>query len=276
MRAPLPLLMLLLLAGSSCRELVTLDLPEQEPRLIIEGEFTDAQGPQTVRLTLTQDYFSKAPIPVVEDARVSISDNAGNSEELLYTEGGRYVTESLQGVLGRTYTLRVEWQGQVYESSGSLQTPPLIDSLVVRYFDAIPPFLDEGYYMLFYGRIPPGGTRYYRFKIYENDSLYNDRTDLLVPDANFMPDTLREVRLGYAFALQDTIRLEMYALNRDMYDYYYELRTLLFNDGGLFSPPPRNPTSNIRNLTDPKKPPLGYFQVASFATGTVIIGEEDP
>ncbi|EMR02369.1 DUF4249 domain-containing protein [Cesiribacter andamanensis] len=268
------LLAVLALVTGGCRELVTLELPQQEPRLVIEAELTDTPGPHTVRLTLTQDYFSKAAAPVVEDARVSITDDAGNSQELLYTQNGVYATQGLEGVIGRSYTLRVEWQGQVYESSGVLSLKPVIDSLVVQYFEAIPPFLDAGHYMLFYGHIPRGGTRYYRFKIYENDSLYNDRTDLLVPEAEFMPDTLREVRLGYAFTPGDTIRLEMYALNRDMYDYYYELRTLLFNDGGLFSPPPRNPTSNIRNVSDPARPPLGYFQVASFATDTVIIGEE--
>lgn len=270
----LPILLLVVLLASACRELTEIDLPEHPPQLVVEGELTDTPGPHVVRLYLVQDYFSKAPAPIVDNARVTISDDAGNSQELLYTEGGRYETRGLEGIVGRTYTMRIEWEGQVYESSSHLAIEPVIDSLVVRYFEAVPPILDEGYYMLFYGHIPKGGSRYLRFKIYENDSLYNDRTDLLVPDANFIPDTLREVRLGYAFELGDTIRLEMYALNKDMYDYYFELRTLLFNDGGLFSPPPRNPTSNIRNLTNPKKPPLGYFQVASFATGTVIIGEE--
>ena len=119
--------------------------------------------------------------------------------------------------------------------------------------------------------MPPDRTNYFRFKLYENDSLYNDRTDLLLQDDEFLPDTLENVRFGYPFDIGDTVKIEMYTLNRDMYQYYLELITLLFNDGGLFSPPPQNPTSNIRNLTNPEKPPLGYFQVASLTSGTIVI-----
>jgi hypothetical protein len=63
----------------------------------------------------------------------------------------------------------------------------------------------------------------------------------------------------------------MYTINQEMYQYYLELITLLYNDGGLFSPPPQNPVSNIRNLSKPDQPPLGYFQVASLTSDTIVI-----
>lgn len=267
-------LLLLVFMSFSCRELTELDLPEQEPRLVIEGELTDGAGPHTVRLTLTQDYFSQAPPPVVEDAQVFISDDEGNREQLQYLGNGYYQTQSLEGILGHTYMLQVEWQGQTYAASGTLLPKASVDSLSVAYYDAIPPVLDAGYYLTFYGRIPPEAADYYRVKVYENDSLYNDRTDLLVPDSRFVPDRIVE-QLAYPFEVGDTVRLELYSLNADMYDYYVELRSLLFNDGGLFSPPPRNPTSNIVNITNPEQPPLGFFQVASFDTGEVIIVETE-
>lgn len=258
-------------AISACRELTELELPEQEPNLVIEGEITDTLSPHSIRITLTQNYFSKAPVPVVEDAVVQISDDAGNTELLRYAGDGFYVADSLEGVIGRTYTLEVNWQGQVYVSSGRLLPEPTIDSLVVRFREATPPVFEEGYYIYVYGNIAPGGSRQYRFKTYLNDSLYNDRTDLLVPDDRFFPDNLSNVFLPYVFEQFDTVKVEMYTLNPDMYTYYVELRTLLFNDGGLFSPPPRNPTSNIRNITNPKQPPLGYFQVASKESARVVV-----
>lgn len=267
------LLILSFFIASACRELVELDLPKQEPMLVIEGELSDTLSPHEIRITLTQDYFSKDPAPVVEDAVVRISDDAGNSEELRYAGDGFYKTEVLEGVIGRTYTLQVYWQGQEYESSGRLLPEPVIDSLVVRFRNATPPVFEEGYYIYVYGKISPEGTRQYRFKTYLNDSLFNDRTDLLIPDDRFFPENLRNLFLPYVFEPEDTVKLEMYTLNPDMYNYYVELRTLLFNDGGLFSPPPRNPTSNIRNLTNPKKPPLGYFQVASKESGRVVVKE---
>lgn len=270
------LLSIVLLMGfSACRELVELDLPAQEPQLVIEGKLSDQPGPYTVELKLTQDYFSKGPAPVVEDAEVIISDDAGNSERLVYTEKGLYVTQELEGVIGRTYTLQISWQGQVYVSSGTLLPEPSIDKLKVVFVPETPPILKEGYYLLFYGSIPPGVSKNYRIKIYKNDSLYNDRTDLFLPETQFLGNRLDSLPLIYPFKINDTVRLELYTLNKDMYDYFFELRTLLFNDGGLFSPPPRNPKSNILNITNPKQPPLGYFQVASIETDTVIIVDPD-
>lgn len=266
-------LILFIFMSSACRELVELDLPKHEPVLVIEGELSDTLSPHRVRISLTQDYFSKEQAPVVEDALVRISDNAGNSEELRYVGDGYYQTESLEGVIGRVYTLQVSWQGQDYESSGRLLPEPTIDSLVVRFREATPPVFEEGYYVYVYGKIAQEGSRQYRFKTYLNDSLFNDRTNLLIPDDRFFPENLNNVFLPYVFQPDDTVKVEMYTLNPDMYTYYVELRSLLFNDGGLFSPPPRNPTTNIVNLTNHRQAPLGYFQVASKESGRVVVRE---
>lgn len=263
---------LLLLSATffSCREMVELDLPRQEPRLVVEAELNDTPGPHVVRLSLTADYFAEGELPPVENAEVIISDDSGNRDTLWQAEPGMYVSTRINGKIGRTYTLHIDWNGVRYESSGRLLEEAVIDSLNYRYFPENP-FFEEGYYIFFFGRVPPDRTNYFRFKVYRNDSLYNNRTDLLVQNDEFLPDTLENIRFSYPFNTGDTVRLEMYTLNRDMYQYYLELITLLFNDGGMFSPPPQNPASNIRNLTEPDNPPLGYFQVASITTGTVVI-----
>lgn len=268
------ILLLLLSAGFiSCREMIELDLPQQQPKLVVEAELNNHRGPHLVHLSLTADYFSKEELPAVEDARVIISDNTGLRDTLVQANPGLYVSTALNGEIGRTYTLHIDWNGDRYESSGRLLEEAVIDSLNYRYFPQNP-FFQEGYYIFFFGRVPPDRTNYFRFKVFKNDSLYNNRTDLLVQDDQFLPDTLENIRFSYPFETGDTVRLEMYTLNQDMYQYYRELITLLFNDGGLFSPPPQNPASNIRNLTDPDNPPLGYFQVASVTTGTIVIEDK--
>lgn len=265
-----PVFFVALFLLASCREVVELDLPEEDPRLLVEAQLSDTPGPHSVRLSLTAGYFSDGPLPPVTDALVIINDQGGRQDTLEQVEEGLYLTQNLKGVIDHSYTLTIQWNGMAYESTGTLLEEAVIDSLTYRYFQANPVF-EEGYYIFFFGRVPPGRTNYFRFKVYENDSLYNDRTDLLLQDDAFLPDTLENIRFGYPFDPGDTVKIEMYTLNRDMYQYYLELMTLLFNDGGLFSPPPQNPTSNIRNLTNPEKPPLGYFQVASLTSGTIVI-----
>lgn len=268
---PLIFVAISLLAAVGCREITEIDLPQEEARLVVEGELTDTPGPHKVRLTLTQPYFSEEAAAAVADAQVWIRDDGGDRKALQYEGNGYYATEGLIGEIGHVYTLEIDWQGMEYQASGRLLPEPEIDSLQSVYYEERPPAFDAGYYILVYGTLPVDASRYYRIKVYENDSLYNDRSDLLIPDDRFLPAEVDSLQLPYPFALNDTVRMEMYTLNREMYDYYIELRTLLFNDGGLFSPPPRNPTGNIRNLTEPGNPPLGYFQVASYSTGTVII-----
>ncbi len=265
---------LFLLPG--CRELVELDLPEHPPQLVVEAELTNTSGPHTVRLSLTQDYFSEEELPPVRDAEVSISDNEGNVYNLYQAEPGLYVVQELKGKTGLTYTLRIDWNNNVYESSGMLLEEAVIDSLNYSYFERNPVF-EEGYYLFFFGTFPPGRDNYFRIKVYKNDSLYNNRSDILVQSDELLPnqDRVESLRLSYPFKANDTVRLEMYTLNQDMYQYYLEFITLLYNDGGLFSPPPQNPNSNIRNITNPDNPPLGYFQVASYTWDVIVIKEEE-
>lgn len=268
------LLLLLTTCFFSCREITELDLPPQQPRLVVEAELNNTRGPHKVRLSITADYFAKGDLPPVEDAEVIISDDTGTIDTLRQVEPGLYISTGIYGEIGRTYTLHIDWAGTRYESTGRLLEEAVIDSLNYRYFPENP-FFEEGYYIFFFGRVPPDRTNYFRFKVYRNDSLYNNRTDLLVQNDEFLPDTIENIRFSYPFNLGDTVRLEMHTLDHDMYQYYLELISLLFNDGGLFSPPPQNPVSNIRNLTEPDNPPLGYFQVSSVTSGTIIIEEDN-
>lgn len=260
---------------SGCRELVEIDLPNQNPQLVIEAEITDSPGPHYVKLSLSQEYFSKDELPPVENAIVTIRDNEGQEEILTQLEPGLYITQNLKGINGRTYTLTIEWNGNLYQGKDTLLEEAVIDSLEYRFFPSNPPLLEEGFYIIAYGSLPQGRNNFYRFKVFENDSLYNGRSDLFVQSDEFLGDTESiSLRFPYAFQENDKVRIEMYTITEDMYQYYRELITLLFNDGGLFSPPPQNPVSNISNLTNPAEPPLGYFQVASLTNGTIKIEPE--
>jgi hypothetical protein len=81
------------------------------------------------------------------------------------------------------------------------------------------------------------------------------------------------LELGYAFQKNDRVRLELYRLNKDAFVYLSQLVNLLFNDGGLFSPPPQNPTSNIRVVSG-KGEVLGYFAVSPLLSRTVVIAPD--
>ncbi|MEM9671187.1 MAG: DUF4249 family protein [Cyclobacteriaceae bacterium] len=272
----------LLLLSVACREEITLDLPNDDPRLVIEGfvtyweESLEQNGAQ-VSLSTTGNYYDTDVSNPVSSATVTIRDD---STQQLYNlvelenSPGLYVNNDIPIDSGSAYTLSVEYNNEIFEGSGTVLPVAEVDSFTYRYLEDLL-FLDDGYYFFFSGRTPKErGINYYRFLIYEDDSLYNSREDILVQSDEFLNEQIDTLQLAnYAFELGDSVRIEMYSLNPVIFDYYSQLQELLFNDGGLFSGPPRNPTTNLRNITNPDNPPLGFFQVSSALSGGAVVEE---
>ena len=122
-----------------------------------------------------------------------------------------------------------------------------------------------------YGKIPFTQDNNYRIRVIENDTLKNQREDYLLFDDTFGLKFFEEgLELGYPFQENDRVRLELFRLNQDAFDYLNQLVNLLFNDGGLFSPPPQNPETNIQVVRgDPEV--LGYFLVSPVLVRSVVI-----
>lgn len=254
---------------TACQEVVEVDLKETSAKLVIDGLVTDQPGPYYVKLSTTGNFYSTEPAPTIADAVVTIADDAGNSETLTQEfEPGSYQTNLLQGVVGRTYYLTVQHNGQTYQSEAYLPPVTDIDSLKPKFVkESVTK--DEGYYLYFYAKEPRGEANYYRFLIYENDSLYNSKEDILIANDEFVKGYINGLELDYPFDLGDKVRLEMYSLTKPAYDYYNGLINVYGNDGGLFSPPPANPPTTISNGA------LGIFRASSFKSAEVIItGEE--
>jgi hypothetical protein len=151
--------------------------------------------------------------------------------------------------------------------------PPILDSVVWNY-EKDRPFRGEGYFIKVYGKIPFLDNNQYRIRVIENDTLKNKREDYLLFDDTFGLQVFEKgLELGYAFQKNDRVRMELYRLNKDAFVYLNQLVNLLFNDGGLFSPPPQNPTSNIRVVSG-KGEVLGYFVVSPVLTRTVTIAPD--
>lgn len=259
-----------------CEEEVKPNLETEEPRLVIESVFTDNGEPQSVFISETNSYFTGEDRKGVSGAEVVISDSEGFSETLTEDPDqiGKYITSSIIGKTGVDYTLSVRAKGYEYEATGTMQSPPILDSLTWRFVEETP-LKDEGYYLYFYGKTPKPEISYYRWQVYLEGELHNTAPeDFLLASDEFVNEQLNDIEFPFAFFAGDNVRLEMYSLDREMFTYYNELLTILFNDGGLFSPPPVNPTSNIRNLTDPAIPPLGYFQVSAMVYEDVVITEK--
>ncbi|SIS95367.1 DUF4249 family protein [Belliella pelovolcani] len=261
----------------SCQEEVILDLQTLEPTPVIEAIWTNTPNFNQVFVSFSKDFYSDEPNESVTNAQVFVRNiGTGRIATFRYNEQvDRYVpTQNQIGQIGQTYELNVIIDGKAYISTGTLLPPPSLDSITYEFKDQRV-FREEGYYLTLYGDIPFTQDNNYRIRIIRNDTLLNRRTDYLLFDDTFGTQILnRGFELGgFPFREGDRVRLELFRLNRDAYDYLNQLVGLLFNDGGLFSPPPQNPVSNIRPV-DGEGNVLGYFMVSPYLGATVNINPD--
>lgn len=131
-----------LLAVTSCQVIYDDPSIQQDKTILtVTGRVTNGPGPYYIRLSnalpFNTQYTTLAKDIAVMGAKVTIEDNAGNSEVLSEQATGIYATSAngLQGVVGRTYTLTIVTKaGDTYKSSPCFMNESLpIDSV---YYEA--------------------------------------------------------------------------------------------------------------------------------------------
>jgi hypothetical protein len=261
----------------SCEETIILDAQQVAPVLVIESHLTTEKKLHNVKLSLSVDfYFDKKP-PAVTDAIVSITDLTTletyefkhNQSGHDFYEGVFISEESFQGVVGHTYELRVNYDGELY--TGQETILPVIEIEELKYRQNISELSDpkkEGYFyeILLNANEPQETDDYYMFKFYRNDSLIFAReADLYFTDDEFLGERIKDLPLPIFFSKGDKARVEMYSITRQAFIYLNDLIIVMHNDSGMFSPPPANPRNNLTNGA------MGYFMASDVSDKTIMI-----
>ena len=109
----------LFLILDACIEPFHVKVPDSQQAIVVDGLISDQPGPYTVllyRALPLDNEFHYADW--VAGALISIYDDQGTSEALTESTPGHYVTNSIQGALGRSYHIRIVTQdGNIYEST---------------------------------------------------------------------------------------------------------------------------------------------------------------
>jgi hypothetical protein len=265
------LIIIIAIASSlvSCEESITLDLDQTPSRLVIEAQVTNKPGYQYVRLSKTADFYQTGKTPRVTNAQVIVRDDLGKTFTFVHNprahadSAGIYVPQSpFAGEIGRTYTLRVDSEGEVYTAEDKMVSVIPIDSLkqqISEDEEEDPDIEGKIYELLMFAREPQNESNFYLFKFFRNDSLvFDNDTDIYFTDDEFLAEKIDGVATPVYYALNDLGRVEVFSLSRVGYIYYSDLWSLLNNDaGGMFGPIPSSPRTNITNGA------VGFFQVSA-------------
>lgn len=254
----------------SCEETIQLDLDQTPEVVVIEGLITDVFTQHEVKLSKTAPFYSTGSTPRVSGAKVQVTDNAGNTFVYEEVEPGLYrANDAFAGVPGVTYQLMVEAEGKIYEASETLLPIGPIDSLTyeINEGEKADPEEEGRYYeVLLYTTEPQDTKDFYLFKFYRNDSLMNvDGQEIYYSDDTVIGEAINGLPAPVFYRMGDLARMEIYSLNAKAFRFFQDLADNLYSDGGMFSSPPSNISTNLSGGA------AGYFQVSGLASKELML-----
>lgn len=301
-----------LICVTGCTKDFPLDPDQVKEIYVIEGRISNLKGPYFVRVTrsmglyLPENWWNGVDIDTatpVTNALVIITDDSGVADTLIpatnkfegmtygyyngvidsmYQTGsqvnitrerGFYQTTKLQGAPGGTYRLRVETDGQVFESSASMPSVPVIEHVELR-DTTVAPYTNVGSIPVAYFRDPPGEKNYYMIKVGDISKFpYDDYFEkspnagpgmgfidyyffddkALVSGLNAIPaqlmfDPTRFDRYPFSYGGTGNglpMQVRLCSLTKETYDYIKSLSKQIINDGNVYKPVPFTPQGNI-------------------------------
>lgn len=235
---------------SSCEEVIEININDIQQNLVVDGAITDKPGTSKVLIGMSESVFKSESNIKISGAIVSIRDQEGNSDNLVESEKGKYTLHSLKPEIGKTYTLTVVHNGKEYHGVSTLNAPMIIDSVKfnrvyeystwgisfykykIRIYIANKPDVDE--YCLI--KLKDAGGKYRGAVIVYQDKFANNNQIIL-------EETISEFQKG------EKIIIELFSIDKNSYDYFYQLNELSANSGvelpDILNYKDYNPKSNL-------------------------------
>ncbi|GJM60671.1 DUF4249 family protein [Persicobacter diffluens] len=247
---------------ASCEQVIDLPLRTSDQLYVLDGHFHEGDTAY-MQVTLS-GAFNASSFNFVEGAQIMIAGQNGESEILQELDSGRYAGRFLKGEAGKQYTIQVMHQGKTFNTAAEMPSKVTIDSLIIRDEEIVFPGQEPKKEAVIFFTDPGGVENYYRVKFYHNEEeLIGFRvTDDQVFDGRQIPFNLAIEDL----LPNDTVRVELIAIEQVAYDYYVGLVEILNLNPG--SGVPYNPINNW----SPEA--LGNFTLGNIdSTGVIFRGD---
>lgn len=247
-------LFLLLVTVFSCTKVIQVDLNSVDPKYVVDAAIIAGQTDQYVTITRSLNFDQATDFPPVDNAVVTVSDDAGNSASFQSIGNGRYKATNFAGMVGRNYTVTVLVDGETFTASCSLPTIVPIDTM----YQQIYLFGPDTFYGIIPAHFDPAiESNYYQFKVEINHKPFEQ--SILTTD-QFTNGNLDVQPLFLPIELGDTVRVEMRSIAKPIWTY---LNQLLLNNSQQTTP--ANPISNFLGGC------LGYFSAYGKDEKTLIV-----
>ncbi len=248
-----------LMLFTSCEKVITLDLKNAEPALVIEGYLSDQNEIQTVKISKTYPFTEANKLNGVSGAQVVLTTENSNVTFPETSTPGIYQSMPFAGTPGIKYTLEITFEGKTYTANSTIPPKVPIDLLGIKKLSL---FEGEKTYPLITYQDPPGIQNQYRYllKVKNKDITFDSVDEDRFNDGNKVENVL-------FYALDDLtdgdeVEIEFQSLDRNVFKYFFAIKQI-DGEGG---PPvaPANPVSNFNNGA------LGIFSAYSSDKKTLV------
>lgn len=248
----------------SCEKVIDLEVNDMEPKLVIDAEYIASEDLVKVKLSKTKDVFSGEDFTFVSGAQAEIIDENGVSTSLSDLGDGNYELTGYVPTYNSQYTLRVIYDGEIYQSSDYLAVPVTLDSLTSE-FEEESLFGSEGY-VVYMNFTDPSGSNYYRAVRTVNGEELTERGQQFLFDDGFSEGNQQSVPFFSArYEVGDTIDVELRSYSKKSFDFISELLDIAGESGQ--SAAPANPNSTWTNEA------IGNFAAYSYDAKSIVIEE---
>ena len=266
----------------SCTDVIDVEVQNGQERLVVEASLDWEKGTtgnvQTIRLGKSTPFFDTNSITEVTGASVEVTnDSSGQTFVFADQNNGEYRTNSFNPVLGQSYSLRIEYNGEVYTARETMTGVTDITDIYQARDDG---FDDEELELHVIFTDPANEENNYLFKFYRQGDLL---PDLEVAEDEFVDgnelDWWYEIEEDedenvVPFAPGDIVDIEMYGISRPYYDYIKILAEQL-GGMGLFEATPVSAKGNCINETTPEDYAYGYFRLTQMVKARYTFVEDD-
>lgn len=245
----------------SCEKEIDIDLNQNDPKFVIEGNLSNKAGESKVKISKTLNFDETVPYPAIRGALVTITDNTMDQiDTLSESTAGIYIKSGFAGIEGHTFTMMVKTGNEIFTAVSKMPYSVHFDSLVQ---ENLAGSSTNGGPITFI-QITPHYTNlynfenYYQFVVTRNDTLIGD---IFIRNDIGFNGSSSTFPLWVKANKNDIVKIDMQCIDNVVYDYLFGLSENIYQ----YSATPANPTSNIDNGA------LGFFKAHTSQKKTISI-----
>lgn len=273
----------------SCTDEIQIDLPDPEPRLVIDGKMSQ-DSVNIITLSEIQNYFANTPpnFNIHKNAQINLFEDSIQVDTYVFNDSLMLFESDYAAQPNHYYHIEMQLSnGENYVSSPEwVEEVSPIDTIWYDIEDGQFNEEDEGQDIIVKLNTyePAGLGDYYQWKVYVNDEYLSEPFDLSFTDDRFVDGQYVTDFEVFVFnekkykEYQDKsatgqvfVRVEQHRITQGYYNFLFEVFQQTVFSGGPFSSPPAEIRGNVYVDGEPLNLALGYFSASNYDSRTIEV-----